>query len=157
MAFFSGYPVLYAFLLALNESKKIKSGFYSNLIRLLPFAYALSGTLFFGLILKVVYPDFSARNISKQLQPAFLNIWAILSLLFWIPLLHKKPVFSLIHSLVFFSLVFKDILLNIGSSISNDFIKNDMKMYTISILLNIITLAVLSVLSFIFSLMRKKS
>jgi hypothetical protein len=70
-------------------------------------------------------------------QQPFFKIWAIFSILFWIPALAKKPVLSLIHSLVFFFFLVRDLYFQLTAvSADKNIVKNDMKIYTDSLLLN---------------------
>lgn len=137
MAFFSGYPLLYSIILFIAGKQQTKTNFRSKVVSFLPFAYALVGTLFLVLQLRNLYPDYSIENIELSMQQPYLKTWALLSLLFWLPILSKKPVLSLLHSFIFFFIIARDLFLNIFQSSSNyHSIRNDMKIYTDSLLLN---------------------
>ncbi len=156
MAFFAGYPLIYAMVNVIAGGRPHKLfSFATRLVKLLPFAYALTGTLFLGLMLKNVYPDYSLKNIAEQFQTSYLRIFGLLSVLFWIPFFSKKPVFSLLHSLVFFFFLLKDLFMHLTSATGNEVIKNDMKIYTDSLLLNMGTLAVIAILYLLLSKLRK--
>ena len=158
MAFFSGYPLLYAVILAIVGKKQIKNNLKSKVTSLLPFSYALVGTLYLGLQVKNLYPDYSIENIKLSMEQPYLKIWALFTILFWIPILAKKPVLSLLHSLVFFFLLLKDLV--VQSSLSNGgnhIIKNDMKVYTDSLLLNVFSLIVVAVVYFLFLRIRQNN
>lgn len=150
MAFFSGYPLIYAVTLFFAGNQEVRNNCKSRIVSLLPFAYALVGTLYFGLQLKNLYPDYSVENISHTMQQPWLICWGLLSMLFWIPALGKKTFLSLIHSLVFFFFLIKDLFLQLSSSSAgNDVVRNDMKIYTISLLLNLGALILIVLLSFV--------
>ncbi len=152
LAFFSGYPLLYVVTLFLTSNKHPKNNFKNKLISLLPFAYALIGILYLGLQLKNLYPDYSFKNITTAFQYPYLTIWGLLSLLFWFPALYKRPVLSLIHSLVFFFFLARDLFFHfIHSSTNKDVIKNDMKIYSDSLLLNLGAFAFIVLISFVFT------
>ncbi len=155
MAIFAGYPLIYTIVQVIAGQFKKTTPFTDKLVKLLPFAYALSGTLFIGLLLKNLYPDYSLKNISQQFQYPYLKIWGVLALLFWFPAFSKKPVFSLLHSLVFFFFLLKDIYFQITSSPGREMIKNDMKIYTDSLLLNAGTLTVIVIIYYLFTTIRK--
>jgi hypothetical protein len=139
LAFFAGYPLIYTLVNFLATKRQERRSFLSNKwVEVLPFAYALIGTLFIGLFLKNMSPDFSLKNITGQFQSPFLEVWAFMSVLFWIPAFSKKTVFSLLHSLPFFFLLIKHFFTT--SSSGRFVIDNDMKMYTISFLLNMAAL-----------------
>ena len=59
MAFFSAYPLVYALVRYIAGVKGFTSSALMNrLPRLLPYAYALTGTLFLGMIVGNLYPDY---------------------------------------------------------------------------------------------------
>jgi hypothetical protein len=123
----------------------------------LPFAYALVGTLYLGLQLKNLYADYSNENIKLIVHQPYLRIWGLLSILFWIPALGKKPVFSLLHSFVFFFYLVWDLFLqSSGSSADYNIVRNDMKIYTDSLILNLIAFALIVLLSILFIRYKKR-
>ena len=158
MAFFSGYPLIYAVTLFIAGNQQSKNNFKSRIVSLLPFAYALVGTLYLGLQLKNLYPDYSIENIKHTIQQPWLITWGLLSILFWIPALAKKTVVSLIHSLVFFFILARHLFLQLfASSADQDMAGNDMKIYTVSLLLNLGALALIALLSFLITRYKKHS
>jgi hypothetical protein len=119
----------------------------------LPLAYAFVGTLYWGLQMRNMYPDYTLDNFTASTQFLYLKIWGMLSIVFWIPILRKKTAFSLLHSLVFFYLLVKSLYLQLSSpSAGNDLLRNDMKILSASILLN---LAALILVTFISSLVAR--
>ena len=157
IAFFSGYPLIYLIILSFAGNRQEKNNFMSRLILLLPFAYAFIGTLFLGYQLKNLYPHYSVENIKATFQHPYLTAWALLSLLFWLPAIAKKKVLSLLHSLVFFFFIVKDLFLQLSAlSGGNDVVRNDMKIYTLSLLLNLGSLALIGLLFFLFSFLKKR-
>ncbi len=158
MAFFAGYPLLYTVLhLWKGEMHGKKAGvFPGRLADLLPYGYALSGLLFLGLVLKNLYPDYSFHHISLQFQANYLRVWGLLSLLFWIPALPSKGTFSLLHSVVFFALLLWDILLQINGVLGKELLANDMKIYTISLLLQVVTFLCIALGYFLFLTFKTK-
>jgi len=155
IAFFSGYPLIYTLVVSIVGKNQPKSSFKSNLVPLLPFAYALVGTLYLGLQLKNLFPDYSIDNIILTFQGSYLKIWGILSLLFWIRAFNKKTIFSLLHSLIFFFLLSKNIFLYLFNTSEQINIRNEMKVYTDSLLLNIGSLAAMSIIHLIVMRYRK--
>jgi hypothetical protein len=145
LAFFSAYPLVYALVHVFSTSIKWKPA--KRLSSLLPYAYALTGTLFLGMQIKNLYPDFSFENISLSAQQPFLFSWALLTIVFWIPALGKRTVLSLLHSFVFFFFLAKDLFQHIfTSSVDKTIVKNDMKLFTDSLLLNFGTLSVIFII-----------
>lgn len=155
MAFFSGYPLLYVVVVFIAGEQPAKNEFKKGIVRLLPFVYALVGTLFLGLQLKNLYPDYSVENIKLSIHRPGLVIWALLSILFWIPALAKKPVLSLLHSLVFFFFLLKDLFLHFFRTPEGSTVRNDMKIYTDSLLLNLASFAAVLLIYFLFSRYKK--
>jgi hypothetical protein len=155
MAFFSGYTLLYAIVLVFAANKKSGNNFKNRIVSILPLSYALVSTLYLGLQLKNFYLSYSSGNIKLAIHHPYLMIWGLLAILFWIPLFRKKELLSLLHSLVFFFILVKDIVLQIGSSVDENILKNDMRIYTASFLLNLATF-ILMVLLYFFFLQNKK-
>ena len=156
MAFFSGYPLIYAITLFFAGNQEVRDNFKSRIVSLLPFAYALVGTLYLGLQLKNLYPDYSFEHLKLTIQQPWLISWGLLSMLFWIPALNRKPFLSLIHSLIFFFFLIKDLFLQLtASAADNDVVRNDMKIYTISLLLNLGALIFIVLISFVFTNFKK--
>ena len=145
MAFFSGYPLFYALVNVI--AGRLKSSTATLVILLLPLTYALAGTLYVGLQLKNFYPNYSFGHIRSSIEQPFWTVWAVLSLLFWIPVFRKKPVFCLLHSLPFFFLLCKDLYYHsIDAHYDNNLIRNDMKIYTDSLLLQLGAFTLLALL-----------
>lgn len=157
MAFFSGYPLVYALTFFITGNQQSRIGIKGKIVSLLPFAYALVGTLYLGLQLKKLYPDYSFEHIELTMQRPYLLAWGLLSLLFWIPALAKRPVLSLIHSLVFFFFLVRDLIVqSSASSADNNIVRNDMKIYTDSLLLNLGAFALIILLFILFTYFKKK-
>ncbi|MEO7924752.1 MAG: hypothetical protein ABIR30_13805 [Chitinophagaceae bacterium] len=136
MAFFSGYPLLYTLVFYLNGFSKSTTR-KQQVLALLPRAYGLVGILYLGLQLRNLYPNYSVENIRQTTEQPLLMIWGILAILFWVPALSRKHILSLLHSLVFFLLLAKDLFLHsISSRSDTTAIKTEMKIYTDSLLLN---------------------
>lgn len=154
MAFFSGYPLVYA--VARSFSGNLKEKLANSIASLLPLAYALTGVLFMGYQLKKLFPDYSIENITHSIQQPYLVLWGLFATLFFIPFFNKKPVLSLIHSFVFFYFLISDLYLQLfQSSANNNIIVNDMKVYVSSLLLNMSTLIIVVLLSFLFTYYKK--
>lgn len=148
LVFFAGYPLIYTLVnFMATERHKEKPLLSKNWIALLPFAYALVGTLFIGLLLKNISPDFSLKNIAGQFPTPY-EVWGIMAVLFWIPAISKRPIFSLLHSLPFFFLLIRDFFMQMTALSQRFVIENDMKMYTISLLLNTVALLIVFAISY---------
>ncbi|HTS45727.1 MAG TPA: hypothetical protein VMH01_15110 [Puia sp.] len=121
--------------------RKIKTFTIAERIRsLLPYAYALTGTLYLAFELKKWYSDYSGTHTMPGVNGQYWLLWALGSILFWIPFFSKKTMISFVHSLPFFLLLLKDIFLRMNSAVSREDLRNEMITYTFSILLNLTTL-----------------
>lgn len=143
-AFFSGYVLLYFIVVTFTAKPLPEKVMQKKFPSFLPLAYALTGTFYLGLQLKNLYPDYSISNITQSFHMPFLKTWGLLTVLFWIPALYKKTLLSLLHSLVFFFFLLKDIWMYATSNMDNDIIKNDMKLFTVSLLINSGSLLIIS-------------
>lgn len=143
--FFSGYLLVYAIIFLAGSNRPATGFIKSKLLSNLPPAYALAGTLYLGLQLKNAYPDYTIDHLIAGVQFPYLKIWGLLSILFWIPQLRKRAVFSLLHSSVFFFLLMKSLFLQLfASSADNDMARNNMKIYSVSILIILASLIVVT-------------
>ena len=156
LAFFSGYPLVYYLVRILTRNTSYKNIRGAELVSILPFAYALIGTLYLGLQLKNLYPDYSIENVRHRIQQPYLVIWTLLSILFWIPSLPKRQILSVLHGLVFFFIIVKDLFFRLtGLIVDRDILKNDMKVYSVSVVLNLAAFILLAFLIFLISFRKK--
>lgn len=138
VAFFAGYPLVYTCIQYLSGRLSNKQNTKIKITDLLPFGYALVGTLYVGLQLRNLFPDYSIEHIKSNFQHPVLKCWAFLSLLCWIPAIARIRAISLFHSFIFMTLWLKDILFQQFFNTIPDvlIIRNEMKIYTDSLLLN---------------------
>ena len=157
LVFFSGYPLVYFLVRFLIRNTSFKLAGKAELISILPFAYALLGTLYAGLQVKNLFPVYTMENIRLRIQQPYMVIWALLSVLFWIPAISRRQILSILHSLVFFFVIIKDFFVQLtGFNPDRNILRNDMKVYTVSIIINLSAFILLVLLSFLFNF-RKKS
>ena len=156
MAFFSGYALIYLLIRSLGDTGWIKKITTKNITLFLPYAYALVGILYLGLQLKNLYPDYTWAHIAASNPEPYLKIWGLLSILFFIPALNKKIILSLLHSLVFFFFLAKDIALHFIQSTEKDVVKNDMNIYTISLLINLAAFIFTVLVYFLYTRVNKQ-
>ena len=142
MAFFSGYPLVYALVMVFHGSANKPNKFAGRLVSSLPYSYALCATAYIGLFLRDCYPDYSWTNIQAQLGNPYLKIWGMTGACFWIYPLNRKPFLCLLHSLVFFFFIVRDLYIHLTSTPIRDTIRNDMSIFTDSLLLNLLSLGV---------------
>lgn len=156
IVFFSGYPLIYFAILFIAGKRESRTAFKKQMVALLPVGYAIVGTLYLGLLLRDLYPDYSMEHLRVALNFSILKMWGLCSLFFWIPFFKKRPVISLVHSLVFFLLIIKDFYLQLSSSVTDkDILKNDMKVYTDSMILNVSAYVVVMTIYFLISVLKK--
>lgn len=135
--FFSGFPLVYAVIVFIADTRLFKPVFRKGLVTLLPFSYALAGLLYLGLQLKKLYPDYSFGHIRAMVQQPYLLSWAMLSVFFFLPMLRRKIVFCLLHSLVFLFMVLIDLFQLLSNShAEQSVVANDMRLYGFSVLLH---------------------
>lgn len=157
MAFFSGFPLLYAIVVFIGGDDRLREDRKKNLIKNLPYTYGFTGLLYGGLQLKNLYPNYSFEHISQSIQQPCLVLWGLSSVLFLLPVFGKKSVLPLLHSLVFFFFLAKDIVLQlINASADKNIVRNDMKIYTDSLLLNAGVYALIMLTFFLISTVRKR-
>lgn len=158
VAFFSGYPFIYAVVAYLKSTAKFNSSIKNSAFILLPFTYAIVGILYAGLQIKNLYPDYSITHITSEIQVPFYVSWALLSLLFLIPFFNKKPLISLLHSLVFFYLIVKNFYVQLtGAKTDKNVLRNFMNVYIDSILLNTAILILLLIIYYAIRFLRRSS
>ena len=150
IAFFSGYPLVYAAVLLIGGMRRQGTELQKKLVALLPFSYALVGTIYFGFELMNLQPNNSNNNFREFAQHPFLAIWGLMAVLFWIPALAKRPIISLMHSLVFFILLIKDFFYfrNVPGE-DTSMVSNDMKLYTYSLFLHGIAFTTVTLIYFL--------
>jgi hypothetical protein len=157
LVFFSGYPLLYATVMLLAGKNHSKTFFNLTLTSLLSFAYALTGSLYLGLQLRNLYPDYSLENIRGDIYQPLLFFWGLTSLIFWIPEFKNKRILSLVHSLVFFFFLAKNLFLYaIQSNNYRHDIRNAMKIYTFSLLLNLGSLLIVFLIALFLQKVKKQ-
>src|SRR5688572_3836095 len=158
LAFFSGYPLVYAVVAFLKTTAKSGTSIKNSAFILLPFAYAIVGILYAGLQIKNLYPDYSIKHIMSEIQIPFFAGWALLSLAFWIPFFSKRPVISLLHSLLFFYLLVKNVFLQATNTEPDKHaMGNFMQVYSDSLLLNTIILALLLIIYYSYRFLKQRS
>ena len=150
LAFFSGYPLLYAVIVFIAGKERSKTTIKGRIVSMLPYGYALVGSLYLGLQLKNLYPDYSFKNIELTMEDPFLISWGLLSILFWIPTLSKKPVLSLLHSLIFFFFLARDLFFHSFYQVDKMVVGNNMNIYTNSLLINMAAFAFIVLISYLF-------
>src|SRR5215510_6303592 len=84
IAFFSGYPMLYAAVFTITGNLKRVNHWKQRVTALLPYSYALVSTLYLVFKLNNLYPRYTNGNLQSITTHSFLQMWALAALLFWI-------------------------------------------------------------------------
>jgi len=144
-AFFAGYPLVFYVIYFFARKTLQRPVFKNKAIYLFPLAYALIGTLYWGLQLRNWYPDYQIKIIINNTHYIYSKLWALLAIIFWIPFFFKRPFLSVFHSLFFFfSLVydiFSQLLFHDQDILT---LRNEMTVYTVSLLLNLFAFLMIS-------------
>jgi hypothetical protein len=157
MAFFTGYTLLYAIIFLIFGNHQAKNNFNRIIVSLLPFSYALVATLYFGLQLKYTFHDAAAGNLRSIMGQPFLAIWGIIAMLFWIPAIARKTSLSLMHSLVFFFFLVRDLYMQLFAFANKDILRNDMRIFTLSLLLNLAAFGLILLIFYFVSFIKKNT
>lgn len=137
VAFFAGYPLLYLSIIGLLRKQQV------GIIKgLLSKSYALSIALYLGMQL-----DKGAFNFEEHLDSSIiLQIIAILGLLFIHPYFKKKPQYTLLHSLLFTVLVLYYFYNYFFHQVDAVSLQNIMKMYFLSVIIQLACLLLMYIL-----------
>lgn len=152
LLFFSGYTILFCFVNYLWTRPNI---FLDKLKALIPFGYAFSATLFLGYFLNKIYLNHILGNVNIHWYHPFLIIWGALALLFWVPFFKRKPALSLMHSLVFFYFILKDLVSYVFGNSDQLVIRNNMNILSTSFLINVATLTLVYILFYLLHKLKK--
>lgn len=150
LAFFAGYAILYALVHVLAEidSKKFKNKL-GLLLPLLPHAYALTGLLFLGHLIKGIFLVNNQVDGPILIDIPLLHTIGLLSLLFWIPIFRKRAWLSLLHSLFFFSYICIDLVKYMRDKVGVEILQNDMKVLLDSVLISLFSLTCVTLLNYL--------
>jgi len=154
IAFFSGFPLVYAIVQVLAGSFQNKNSLVNRFASSLTYAYSLIGLLFLGFQLKKLYPNYSISGINAHIQHPYLVIWALTAMLFCIPMLAKRGRLALLHSLIFLFPIILDLFK--GNASGANFLQNDMKVYGSSLILNVAAIIVIVAISYLLSFLKKQ-
>jgi hypothetical protein len=151
LAFFSGYPLIYAIAVVWTGWHPVRNTIRSAVFNVLPFSYALVGTLYVGLQARYIYLYLTTGSGKFFFVNPYLTFWGLLAVLFWIPPIAKRNWLCLLHSLTILFLLVKDIVTKISTPGNQPFLRNEMNIYTLSILLNLAALVLLVIFYRAFS------
>ena len=156
MTFFSGYVVLYALVYVLSGIEKGEWKIGKELLARLPISYALVATLYWGLVIKNWYPGFEMATLRSSVFHPFLRIWGLIAILAWIPFFQKRPVYSLVHSLVFFVLMLKDLVMPAADKAAAEISRqNNLRVFGGSIGIHLLALLAVTIISILVQRLRK--
>ena len=81
----------------------------------------------------------------------YLKIWSFTGVLFFMPLMKRKKLWSFIHSIPFVMLIVLDIVAYYRNQIGVEVLQNEMRLYFLSTILNLVILAFFTIISALFS------
>lgn len=149
MAFFAGYPLVYSLVHFIANLGSGNAGRrLGKPAALMPYAYALTATLFLGLVFREITMDHQENSNLSSFPIIYLRLWGILATVFWIPAMSRRPVYSLLHSMVFFLLWLLDLIKGMNEVNGKEMVGNDMKIYTDSLILNFICFGLILALNY---------
>lgn len=157
VAFFSGYPIVYALAMYLIKDVNWKNPVIPQSIKSsLSLAYFVVVLLFWGMIIADMFPSITFSKIISFFKDAY--SWHKISLIAALVLAFKyfkaRPNYALLHSLFFLLLLLEDLLSMLTGHMDKLTMNSEFKLYFYSILLNSIVL--LSVTSIRVVLQRKR-
>lgn len=155
VAFFSAYPMVYYIVIYISSDIKwIRSPRIKKLPVYLPRAYALTATLYCAMKINEYLPvRISTFSFDLTSLYFYLKGWAFLGLIFWLPGINTKGKWALIHSIPFIVLIAYDFFNYYNHEIKIETVHNEMQLYFVSVLINLITL---SIVALYFSIRNKK-
>lgn len=136
IAFFSGFPVIWILVKLIFERKSIGA---ILLNRLLPLVYGVLAILYMGMKMDAYRTNLFAGWIFGNYGHILLKCWAISAMFFLLSSQNKffiRVVFY--HSLVFYAILMKDLVMFFNHTLSADLISNEWKMHLLSIALTAI-------------------
>ena len=157
LAFFAGYPLVF-YVINFFAGKTLRRSVYKNKgIYLFPLAYALLGSLYWGLQFRNWYPDYQIKIIVGNTHYIYSKIWALLAIIFWVPFFFKRPFLSVFHSLFFFFSLLRDAFAQLLFHDQDIYtLRNEMKVYTVSLLLNLCALMTVSLFYLLIRYIKNK-
>lgn len=152
LAFFSGYAPVYLVVQRVVSLPGINESFKKRVQLLLPYTYAIAGTLFLGFELKNNFPNFSIARFMERVQDSFLFYWSLLPLACWVPVVRRYPFLSLLHSFAYLLVMIREFVFSGGNAYQNNhFTGNYMRIYSISMLAYLMILLVLGLSSLFYA------
>lgn len=133
IAFFSGLPVIWVLSNLFFRSKPFDT---TLLYQILPYVYGILSVLYVGMKLNAYWTNLFAGWFFGNYWHIFLKFWAISAIFFLLPIQHnffKRC--SFFHSLVFYAILAKDLILFFNNRLSAELIRNEWEMHLLSIVL----------------------
>ncbi|OIR05095.1 hypothetical protein GALL_129110 [mine drainage metagenome] len=155
IAFFSAFPLVYyiVFYIA-SDIPWIHSPHIKKLPVYLPRAYALTVTLYCAMKINEYLPVHISTFSFDLTSPYFyLKGWAFAGLLFWLPGIRTKSKWALVHSIPFILLIVYDFFNYYHHTIETEVLHNEMRLYFVSVLINLVTLLMVALY---FGIRRKR-
>lgn len=149
--FFTGYPLLYAFVFLMGKTRRLHHFITGRIHPLLPLAYAFVSTLFWILMISTGRMNFVAERIASTAPSVLIMLFSLSSLLFWLPAFRKNIRLSFIHSLPLFLLPPSNMILRIMSHeiVVHDYIIGMLRIYTAGLIVYTVAIMLLLTIQWI--------
>ena len=143
--FFTGYPLLYAFVFLMGKTRSLHHFITGRIRPLLPLAYAFVSTFFWILMISTGRMNFVAERIASTAPSVLIMLFSLSSLLFWLPAFRKNIKLSFIHSLPLFLLPPSNMIWRILSHeiVVHDYIIGMLRIYTAGLIVYTVAIALL--------------
>lgn len=149
IAFFGGFPLVYFLVYFISTDFSFGKNWLIQLPKRLPVAYAFTTLLFVGMKLDQWIRSHGAA-IDFRSYLFYFQAWAFLGLLFFSIFFRRKPHYTLLHSVPFISLLIFDFYTYYKGYLQVEMLHNEMRLYGLGTILNIISVLIVSSLYLIF-------
>lgn len=149
IAFYGGFPLFYFVIYFISTELSFRKAWLKKLPQLLPATYAFSTLLFVGMKIDQWIRNHGAHfNFHNYLF--YFQAWAFLGLLFFANYFRTKTVWVILHSIPFVALIIFDFIAYYQGHLQVELLHNEMRLYTLSTILMLVSLLFISALHFIF-------
>lgn len=140
VTFFSAFPLVYLLIQFIATEFSLNKKWIINLNANITTVYPIISLLYIGMKLNQVYQSHFFA-IDWYEYNTYLKIWSFTAIIFFIPFFKKKKEWTFIHSIPYVLLIVLDIINYYRNQIGVEVIHNEMRLYFISTILNLLILA----------------
>jgi len=151
--FFTSYPLAYLLFHLAGRNKNFNQLLAEKVYPLLPLSYATVASCFWILTLFSGRINFVFEKITPVVSSALIIVYSLSGLLFWLPVVRKKNILSLIHSLLLFLLPPLNMLSDKFKHrvVPHDYIITLLRIYTAGLLIYLIIIGFLLLIKWIIA------